>query len=146
MQHGNTVAITLVRGVSWDYPDEGFDPDLPGYHLAGGIGTVKIGAPMPPPELVLQIRTTIAHRPNLEGFTIQWADSLLQIAPFAPGSPAELLVDAALEGGQELSQSREQIFFEFSREEDAVRVRFLPPALRLLTAGCTISWVDWFRH
>jgi len=140
------VTIDLVRGVSWDFPQEGYDPALPGYHLAGGIGTVRLTAPAPPEEFVLEIRTTVAHRPNLEGFTVRWADTLLQMAPFADGAPAEILPEAEGETGLRHRFAVDQSYFTFSREESVVRVRFLPPALVLIAEGCTVSWVDWYRR
>jgi hypothetical protein len=140
------VRIDLIRGVRWDYPNEGFDPDLPGFHLAGGIGTVHLAAAAAPEAVVLEIRTTMAQQPNLEGFTVQWAETLLQIAPFRDGNLAELITDSGgTDGGRQL-QMVHQGYFEFSREEDVVRVRFLPPALRLLPRECTVSWVDWYRR
>jgi len=140
------VTIDLVRGVTWDYPEEGYDPALPGYRLAGGIGTVRFRAPESPEEFVLEIRTTMAHRPNLESFTVRWADTLLQMAPFADGAAAEILLDAEGKNGLRHRYTVQQRYFAFSREESVVRVRFLPPALLLIAEGCTVSWVDWYRR
>jgi hypothetical protein len=140
------VRIDLVRGVRWDYPNEGFDPNLPGFHLAGGIGTVRLTGSAAPEAIVLKIRTTTAQPPNLEGFTVQWAETLLQMAPFGEGSLAELITDSGDGSRGRQRQMVHQWYFEFSREEDIVRVRFLPPALRLIPRGCTVSWVDWYRR
>ena len=143
-QSSPSVAIELLRGVRWAYPHEGFDPSLPGYHLAGGIGRIRLAAQEPPGEFALSIRTTIALRPTLEGFRMEWGDTALQLSPFAEGAEAELLIETG--GSRPLRSTVDQAYFEFSRGEDEVRVRFLEPALRRLSPGVILSWVDWYRR
>jgi hypothetical protein len=134
----------MVHGVGWDYPHEGYDPDLPGYRLAGGIGTIALSSSDVPGEFILEIRTTIAHRPNLEGVSLRWADTLMQITPSL--EDAEIIRQQEGLAGHGERATVEQTYFEFDWTADIVRIRFLPPALRLIPQGCTLSWVDWYRR
>jgi hypothetical protein len=140
------VAIELLRGVRWDYPHEGFDVGLPGYHLAGGVGTVALHSRTIPEEFVLEIRTTVALPPNLEGFTMQWQDTVLRVTPFAEGALAEMALVSGMQNSAPTPQMVPQNYFLFSKMEHCIEVRFLAPALRKITSRCTVSWVDWYRR
>jgi len=140
--------LRLVRGVNWTSDTLRFDPRLPGYHLRGGIGTIELHRE---PEtnsgrLVLEISTSPGMQPNLESFTLGWGDTLLKVAPFVAGTPAEVIAKNPEGRWKTVSQRDTQDYFEFQRRDSTVMVSFLPAALQLIRKECTITWIDWYRR
>jgi hypothetical protein len=137
--------IRLLKGVEWVEGREGFRPELPGYVLESQIGSIALKAAHanPPDRLILLIRTSPAHRPNLEGFTFTTSERTFSTSPFSPSAIVEVR-DAAstrVAGSVPLNA-----YFEFTIEGEFVRVMFLPSATELMREECLVSWVDWYRR
>ena len=90
----SAVAIGMLRGAMLTPGRETYDPELPGYHLSGGIGSVEFRPQGEGPlrAFTLALRTSPAMRPNLEGFSLSIGDTLYQASPFGPERVLDILV------------------------------------------------------
>ena len=145
---GEPFELTLGKKASWSQGHEGYDPNLPGYHIAGDIASVKLRAKTDrlPCELVLAIQTSPEMPPMLENFTL--------IGPYAKLSGEPFNPDVGMTYFRKIGCSEEWVavptiktdaYLRFEIIGDEVRVTFLPKAIELLRAECTISWIDWYR-
>jgi hypothetical protein len=137
--------IRLIKGVDWVDGREGYRPELPGFVLAGEIGTLALRAMRPgaPGRLVLLIRTSPAQHPNMEGFTFVTAGRTFFTSPFSPSATVEVRETGK---GRMSGSVPLNAYFEFRVDGEFVRVTFLPSATELMQEECQVSWVDWYRR
>jgi hypothetical protein len=146
----NAAPFTLALGAkaSWPTGYEGYDPNLPGYHLVGDIASVKLRARTgtPPGELVLAIQPRPGVPAMLENFTL--------VSPCAELSGEPFNADAGMMYFERIGCSDQWqaipvvdtgAYLKFELRGDEVRVTLLPKAIDLLRAECTVSWIDWYR-
>jgi hypothetical protein len=140
--------LTLGPKASWSQGYDGYDPNLPGYRVAGQIASVTLRAKTDrlPCELVLAIQTSPGMPPMLESFTLAGPGVKLSGEPFNP--------DAGMTYFRKAGCSDEWVavpvietdkYLRFEIIDDQVRVTFLPKAVELLPAECAVSWIDWYR-
>jgi hypothetical protein len=145
---GAPFELTLGQRASWSQGHEGYDPNLPGYHIVGDIASVTLCATVDrlPCELVLAIQTSPGMAPMLENFTF--------ISPHVKLSGEPFNSDAGMmyfrRGGdssewEAVPELDADAYFKFEIRDDEVHVTFLPQAIGLLRAECMISWIDWYR-
>ncbi|MBN1506625.1 MAG: hypothetical protein JW955_07255 [Sedimentisphaerales bacterium] len=139
--------LTLGEKASWSQGREGYDPNLPGYHVAGDIASVTIRAKTDalPCELVLAIQTSPGMAPMLEDFVLVSPDVRWSGEPFNPDTGLTCLRKVACRDEWEVMPVNADTYFTFEIRGDEVCVTFLPDAIELLRAECTISWIDWYR-
>ncbi len=145
---GEPFELTLGKKASWSQGHEGYDPNLPGYHIAGEIASVTLRAKTdrPPCELVLTIQTSPEMAPMLENFTLTGPFAKLSGEPFNPDVGLTYFRRVAGPGEWEaVPEIDTDEYLGFQIRDDEVRVILLPPAIGLLRAPCTISWIDWYR-
>jgi hypothetical protein len=140
--------LLLGKEADWAEGHQGYDPNLPGYHLVGDIASVTLKAltDLLPDKLVVAIRTSPGMPPMLEDFTLGGPHVRLTGEPFNPHAGLVLFerVDCSSQWrAMPEVDAGTYLFFEIAGDE--VRVTFLPPAITLLKAECTISWIDWYR-
>jgi len=140
--------LNLGPKASWPQGHEGYDPNLPGYHIVGDIAsvTLRVKTDRLPCELVLAIQTSPGMTPMLENLTLAGPYVKLSGEPFNPD--AGMTYFKRVSGSNEWEAVPEidaDAYFEFEIHDDEVRVTFLPQAIALLRAECTISWIDWYR-
>jgi hypothetical protein len=139
--------IILGDKAKWSPQFEGYDPNLPGYHIVGDIASVTMRARTDdlPEALILAIRTSPGMPPMLENFTFAAPCVMLKGEPFKGG---ELDYFARANSSVEW-QGRSKVpidtYFKFDVVGEEVHVTFLPPAIELLKVECKISWIDWYR-
>ena len=140
--------LTLGKRASWPADHEGYDPNLPGYHIVGGIASVTLHARRGklPRELVLAIQTSPGMPPMLENFTLVGRFVKLSGEPFNPDAGMTYFARIAdSDEWQAVPEIETDVYFKFEIRDDEVRVTFLPRAIELLRAECVISWIDWYR-
>lgn len=138
----NPFEIEMTRKAVWTEGHEGYDPDLPGYHLTGDIATITL-KPVTgelPDNLVLKITTSPGMRPNLEGFMVKSGDVAIQTS-----MGSELMQVNTPDYPREGICWQMDDYFAFELADDAVLVIFQPKGMELLKAECVISWIDWYR-
>lgn len=143
------VVLTLGKRASWPPGHEGYDPNLPGWHIIGDIASVRLHARAGalPREFVLAIRTSPGMPPMLENFTLTTPRVQLSGEPFNPGAGMAYFRKTVCPGEWEtVPETDADTYFKFEIRDDEVRVTFLPGAVELLRAGCAISWIDWYRR
>ena len=134
--------IEMTRNAVWTEGHEGYDPDLPGYHLTGDIATITLKpiAGELPDQLVLKITTSPGMRPNLEGFMVKSGDVAIQTF-----MGSELMQVNTPDSPRERIYWQTDDYFAFELADDAVLVIFQPKGMELLRRECVISWIDWYR-
>jgi hypothetical protein len=140
--------LSLGPKASWSASHEGYDPNLPGYHIAGDIAsvTLRAGTGTLPCELVLVIQTSPGMAPMLENFTLVGSCVKLSGEPFNPDAGITYFERVGCsDEWQAVAGIDTDAYFKFEICDDEVRVTLLPKAIRLSRAGCTISWIDWYR-
>lgn len=137
--------VVLGRGAAWPHGRQGYDPDLPGYHIDGQIASITIRprSRRPPEKLILAIRTSPGMPPMLENFSLIGPDLTLSSAMKL--ELAEVRSSQGDPSGCTASTLRGNTYFRFEVAGSRVRVTLLPDAMKLLKRDCTISWVDWYR-
>lgn len=139
--------LTFVKGADWspNHP-RGFDEKLGGYHLTGDIATIRISpAAKPLPEkLVLAVSTSPGAGPMLEGFTVSAGGRTLRTS--LRSETVEIISDAADGSARKTEEAPRDDYLMFDVALGEVRVTFMPKAMSLLEAECTVSWVDWYRR
>jgi len=140
--------LILGKGASWTQGHEGYDPNLGGYHIVGDIASVTLRAKMGsrPCKLVLAIQTSPGMAPMLENFTLVGPFAKLSGEPFNPDAGMTYFRKiSGSDGWEAVPEIDADVYCRFEICDDEVRVTFLPPAIGLLRAACTISWIDWYR-
>jgi hypothetical protein len=140
--------LTLGEKASWSADYEDYDPNLPGYHIVGDIAsvTLRAGTATLPCRLVLAIQTSPGMPPMLENFTLVSPCVKLSGEPFNPDAGIAYFERAGCsDEWQAMPQIDTGTYLKSEIGDDEVRVMLLPKAIRLLRAGCTISWIDWYR-
>jgi hypothetical protein len=129
--------------VRWTEGHEGFDPDLPGYHVTGDIGTLILHptGPPPPEGLVLAITPAPGMRPMLESFRVATAAIEIDTA-LVDAIKFESVRDRRTGVTHEVKKGT---YVKFEVADEVVRVTLLPKVLRLLDGALRISWIDWYR-
>lgn len=137
--------IVFVKKAQWTEGQEGYDANLPGYHITGDICiiTLEPRAGRLPKKLTLAIRTTPTMKPNLEGFFVLGEDSALESSALTdlthvrnPKGSTPFEPVAAMKTSK---------CFKYEIKDHEIHVTFLPPAMKLLRGKCEISWIDWYR-
>ncbi len=138
--------VVLGKGAGWTGEPGGYDEDLPGYRVTGGIASLTIAARVEelPDELVLAIRTSPGMPPRLEGFELTAAFVKLRGAPFGGGLEYLGKVDCSQEWQADPGVDTGQ-YVQFEVVGDEVHVRFTRLGVDLLRTVCGISWIDWYR-
>lgn len=142
------VSVRILRGAEMVPGESAFDPGLPGYHLIGGIGAVRL-TPLregPVRAFALALKTSPGMQPNLEGFSLAVGDTIYQTSPFGPEHLLEVLLRRPDGSARIVSRVGLEEYFLFSTAGAEVIVRFAPRALELLQRPCVLSWVDWYRR
>lgn len=137
------VEIDLLRGAQWAEECQGYDAQLPGYHLVGDIASIRLARQdaSVPSKLVLSIQTSPGMPPNLEGFTVTTSTRVVHTA-----HGLELVeISDTVDHPPETVFEPQRTYFDFQIVEDAIQVIFLPKAMALLRDDCIVSWVDWYR-
>lgn len=139
--------LILLKGVSWADRCEGYDPDLPGYHLSGAVGRIQIQPRLEklPLQLVFEIQTSSDLPPMLEEFKMVCEDTTLAVVPFNEDDSVLLRVRGKKDTTEIMKRMPQRNFFRFERSDDVVRVIFEAEAMKFLKHPCHIQWVDWFR-
>jgi len=145
---GESFELTLGPKASWSQGHEGYDPNLPGYHVVGEIASVTLRAKTDrlPCKLVLAIQTSPEMAPMLENFTLIGPHTKLSGEPFNPD--AGMMYFRKIGCSDEwvaVPQVRTDAYLRFEIIRDEVHITFQPKAIELLRAECTISWIDWYR-
>lgn len=136
--------IEFDNRVRWTEGHEGFDPDLPGYHVTGDIARLILHPTgHPPPEgLVLAITPSPGMRPMLERFQV--ATAAIEIdTTLVEAVQVETVRDRRTGVTHEV---RKGTYFTFEVVGQAVRVTLLPETLRRLAGALHVSWIDWYRN
>jgi len=146
--NGGPFELSLGPKASWSSGHEGYDPNLPGYHIVGDIASVTLHAragPLPC-ELVLAIQTSPGMSPMLENFTLVSPCVKLRGEPFNPNVGITYFERIGCsDEWRALPNVETDAYLRFEIRDDEVRVTLLPKAIKLLRAECTISWIDWYR-
>jgi hypothetical protein len=139
--------VSLGNRAKWSQQYEGYDPNLPGYHIVGDIAsvTIRTRADDLPETLILAIRTSPGMPPMLENFTFAAPCVMLTGEPFKGAELDYFTRPNSLVEWQGPSKVQTDTYFKFDAVGDEVHVTFLPPAIRLLKVECKISWIDWYR-
>ena len=140
--------LTLGKKASWSPGHEGYDPNLPGYHVVGDIASVTLCAKTDkrPCKLVLAIQTSPGMPPMLENFTLAGPYAKLSGEPFNREAAMLYFRRVNSPGGWETVPGiATDTYLKFEICDNEVRVTFLPQAIGLLRAECAISWIDWYR-
>jgi parallel beta-helix repeat protein len=139
--------IILGDKAKWSPQFEGYDPNLPGYHIVGDIASVTMRARADdlPETLILAIRTSPGMPPMLENFTFAAPCVMLTGEPFKGAELDYFTRDNSSVEWQGPSKVQTDTYFKFDVVGDEVHVTFLPPAIELLKVECRISWIDWYR-
>jgi hypothetical protein len=135
--------IVFDNRVQWTEGHEGFDPDLPGYHVTGDIARLILHPTNhpPPPTLVLAITPSPGMRPMLERFQVATADVEIDTT-----SVEVVRVESVRDRRTGFTHEVQKgTYFTFEVVGQAVRVTLLPEALRRLDGALHISWIDWYR-
>ncbi len=138
--------LILHKGVTWSNDHMAFDPNLPGFHVVGGIGEVILrpATKKLPEEFILTIRTSPGMPPMLESFTLVSRDTIVDSVPFG-GSTT--VWNAESDRQKDIVfKVPEGTYFLFEIVGTEVHVSFLPRGIALLKEECRIRWVDWFRE
>ncbi len=141
---GEPFAVALGECTSWTEGRSGYDPDLPGYHITGGIASISLrptGYPSPD-HLVLAIATSPGGRPMLESFNVSTEGTVIHSALFN-GLDYDLAMDKQ---GREVGRSKRGELFSYEVVGKEVHVTFKPKAMKLLAGPCTVGWIDRFRR
>jgi hypothetical protein len=140
--------LVLGKRAAWAQGQEGHDPNLPGYHLVGDTASITLQARTEnlPDRLVLTIRTSPGMPAMLENFTLAGSHVKLSGEPFNDqvGLTYFTRVDCS-DAWTAMPDISTDGYFTFETVGGEVRVTFLPKAIELLKARCTISWIDWYR-
>ena len=140
--------LVLGKRAAWAQGHEGYDPNLPGYHLIGDIASITLQARTEnlPDRPFLTIRTSPGMPAMLENFTLAGAHVKLSGEPFNEqvGLTYFTRVDCS-DAWTAMPEVSTDGYFTFEIVGDGVRVTFLPKAIELLKTRCTISWIDWYR-
>ncbi|GAB4374859.1 MAG: hypothetical protein Kow0042_19820 [Calditrichia bacterium] len=141
------IKLVLEKGVQWAENKKGFDRELPGFHLVGGIGevTLRLTSPDRPPKLILEIQTSAAEPPMLEQFRIITSNLIYEMSPFS--QPAVIYVLERHPGEHPMVRDTlpQDEYFSFKMIDGGVQVIFSAKSWNLLSDKCRISWVDRFR-
>lgn len=139
--------IILGDKAKWSEQYEGFDPNLPGYHIVGDIASVTIRARTDslPQTLILAIRTSPGMPPMLESFTFAAPCVMLKGEPFKSNELDYFTRANSSMEWQGPSKIQIGTYFKFDVVGDEVHVMLLPAAIALLKVECKISWIDWYR-
>ena len=139
--------IILGNKAKWSEQCEGYDPNLPGYHIVGDIASVTIRARTDslPQTLILAIQTSPGMPPMLENFTFVAPCVMLTGEPFKDTELDYFSRGNSSADWQGPSKVGAGTYFNFDVVGDEVHVIFLPPAIELLKVECKISWIDWYR-
>jgi hypothetical protein len=135
--------IEFGNRARWTEGHEGFDPNLPGYHVTGDIASLTLhptGHP-PPERLILVITPAPGMRPMLESFKVSTADIEIDTT-LVEAVQIEFVRDQRTGITHEVKKGT---YFTFEVGDDVVRVTLLPEALWLLAGTLHISWIDWYR-
>jgi len=139
--------IALGVRAQWSGLHKGYDPNLPGYRIAGDIASVTLRARIDdlPAKLVLAIRTSPGMAPMLEDFTCAAPCVMLSGEPFKDaGLTCSKRADSSL-SWEVVPDAATDTYFKFDAVGDEVHVTFLPAAIELLRMQCRISWIDRYR-
>jgi hypothetical protein len=139
--------IALGRRAQWPATHEGFDPNLPGYHIVGDIASATLRPRKDdlPDRLILAIQTSQGGTAMLESFTFAAPCVMISGEPFkGAGLTMSGRTDSTLPWQPE-PDGRADEYFTFEITGDEVHITFLPPALELLRTECKLSWIDWYR-
>jgi hypothetical protein len=145
---GEPFELTFGKKASWSQGHDGYDPNLPGYHITGDIASVTLRAKTDrlPCELVLMIQTSPGMPPMPENVTLVGPYAKLSGEPFNPEAGMMYFERVnSSDGWKAVSEVATDAYLRFEISGDKVRVTFLPQAIGLLRAACTISWIDWYR-
>jgi len=139
--------IGFGPGARWSSRQAGYDPSLPGYHIAGDIASVSLRAQGDdlPDRLVLTVQTSPGGVAMMEGFAFEAPCLRIHGEPFAEGGLSVSRRPDSAQLWQTASAISPAEYFRFERLDDEVRITFLPPAIHLLRTPCKLSWVDWYR-
>ncbi len=141
--------LILGRRAQWSPKHEGYDPNLPGFHVVGDIASVTLRATTDavPETLVLIIQNLPSTQPMLENFTLTGSHIRLTTEPF--NEFVELACykkSGCAQDWQIKSEIATKEYFTFEIVGDAIHVEFQPKAIELLRTPCEISWIDWYRR
>ena len=141
------IELSLGKRASWPPGHEGYDPDLPGYHIVGDIASValRVATDRLPCVLILAIQTSPGMPPMLENFTLVGPQVKLSGEPFNPDGGLTYFKKVGSDDWEDVPAVETDAYFKFEICDDEVRVTFLPRAVELLRDDCTISWIDWYR-
>ena len=141
------VELKLKTGADWSKNYRGYDPELPGFHLRGGIGTVilKRAKQLPHGKLVLEIETSPGMPPMLERFRITTGKQVIEAAPFKSPNLNFLAPTKNETSPAKTKQLSLKEYFLFETTDKTVLITFLPATWKLLPDEFEVSWVDWFR-
>jgi hypothetical protein len=150
LSHGNEpFVLTLGKNAAWLPGREGYDPNLPGYHVTGDIASVTLSAVdnRLPEKLVLVIRTGPSTTPMLENFTLIGSQVKLSGEPFndAVGLTYFERRDC-FEQWMPVPHEDGNSYLTFEIVDEDIHVTFGRKALELLRTECQISWIDWYRR
>jgi hypothetical protein len=140
--------IVLGKKAQWPKGQEGYDPNLPGYHLVGDIASVTLRARTaePPDKLVLVIRNWPSATPMLENFTLTCPLLKLSGEPFNTGQFEHFQRSTPQAKWEFVSLVPVEEYCIFEIAGDEIHVTFLPRAIELLSDECEVSWIDWYRR
>lgn len=135
--------VEFLKKARWTEGREGFDPQLPGYHITGDIAKIALRPTgvQPPKELTLAINTSPGMRPNLEGLSIDVANRTID-----PSLQARVPTVIREHVSGLTSNVARGTYITTRVESNVVHVSFTPAGMALLSTNCTIRWVDWYRQ
>jgi hypothetical protein len=135
---GEPFTIELGKCASWTDGREGYDPDLPGYHISGGAASITLRSTgMPTPEhLVLAIAIS-----NLEVFNMSTGDRAIR----SYLSKGLVRLQVIAQQGREISRSKRGDFFTCEVVGKEMHVTFESKAMTLFAKPCTVTWIDFTR-
>ena len=141
-------AITFGKTARWTEGREGFDPQLPGYHITGDIATIHLRprSDRLPQSITLAIRTSPAMRPNLESFVLSTKENVIDTAPSNGTGLTDVKDPTGKTPWQPVARVKTGTYFRFAVRGKEVHVTFLPKAMELLKQECKVSWIDWYRE
>jgi len=140
--------LVLGKRAAWAQGRQGYDPNLPGYHLSGDIAsiTLQVRTENLPDRLVLTIRTSAGMPAMLENFTLAGSHVKLSGEPFNEQVGLTYLTRInCSDAWTAMPEVNTDGYLTFEIVRGEVRVTFLPKAIELLRTRCTISWIDWYR-
>jgi hypothetical protein len=140
--------IALGKKAQWPKGQEGYDPNLPGYHLVGDIASVTLRAltTETPDRLVLAIRNWPSATPMLENFTLTCPLLKLSGEPFNTGRFEHFQRSTPQAKWEFVALVPVEEYCTFEIVGDEIFVTFLPRAIELLSDECEVSWIDWYRR